>query len=113
MCSVIEANLTIICANLPTLGYNLFFDWVRSNRYGGVYAEGLRRLTIGNGPDPVDVERGDIAEHHSRQEDRDTVNVRGDVELDDSAEQHRRHEDGDLYFSILELPSRGPVQLPD
>lgn len=71
MCSVVEANLTIICANLPTLGYKLFFDWVRRIRYGGVNAEDLRRLTIGNGLDPINygeagTELDNIAGHHRR-----------------------------------------------
>ena len=52
MCSVIEANLTIICANLPTLGYQVFFDWVKEYKYGTVNEEDLRQLTIGNGPNP-------------------------------------------------------------
>ena len=75
MCSVIEANLTITFANLPTLGYIKFFDWVKDYKYGEVNAEGLRQLTIGNGPNPVnarggDNEFGDIAEHHRRYDDR-------------------------------------------
>ena len=71
-CSVIEANLTIICANLPTLGYKVFLDWVKDYKYGNVNAEGLRQLTIGNGPNPINV-RG------------------GDGELDDMAEHRRRY----------------------
>ena len=75
MCSVVEANLTIICANLPTLGYILFFDWVTDYKYGNVNAEGLRQLTIGNGPIPTNVRGGmveldGVAEHHRRYEDR-------------------------------------------
>ena len=74
-CSFFEANLTIICANLPTLGYKVFFDWVQDYKYGEVNAEGLRQLTIGNGPNPSrvgggDIEFGDIAEHHRRYQDR-------------------------------------------
>ena len=75
-CSVIEANLTIICTNLPTLGYKVFFDWVKDYKYGQVNAEGLRQLTIGNGPYPItvrggDIELGGIAEHHRRYQVRD------------------------------------------
>lgn len=73
MCSVIEANLTITCANLPTLSYRLLFDWFERNMYGGVRAERLRQLAIGNGPNPVNV-RG------------------GDIELDDIAEHHRLYQ---------------------
>ena len=75
MCSVVEANLTISCASLPTLGYKLFADWLERNIWGGVYAEGLRRLTIGNGPDPVNlwggfIELDDIADHHRPYQER-------------------------------------------
>ena len=120
MCSVVEANLTIICANLPTLGYKVFFDRVRRNRYGGVYAEGLRRLTIGNGPDPVnvgrDIEREDISEDHRRYEVDDNAlnadNYRR-YEIEDNAEHRHRDADRDIDFSTFELPSRVPVQLPD
>ena len=116
MCSVVEANLTIICANLPTLGYKVFFDRVRRNRYGGVYAEGLRRLTIGNGPDPVnvgrDIERDDISEDHRRYEVDDNAGHYRRYEIDDNTEHRRRDEDRDIDFSIFELPSRVPVQLP-
>ena len=73
MCSVVEANLTIICANLPTLGYRLFVDWFERKLHGGIRAERLRQFTIGNGPNPVnsreeDIELNNIAEHHRRHE---------------------------------------------
>ena len=31
MYSIIEANVAIICTNLPALGYRLFFDWFEAN----------------------------------------------------------------------------------
>ena len=89
MCSVIEANLNIICTNLPTLGYKVFFNWFERHMYGGVYAGALRQLTIGNGPNPV--------------------HVRGDTELDDIAEHHRRDEDRVIDSSPFELPSDVPI----
>ena len=100
MCSVIEANLTIICANLPTLGYKVFSDWFGRHVYGGVYAGDLRQLTIGNGSKPVDIRRGDLHQHTA-----DPVCVGRDIELDDTAEHHRRYGDTVLDFSIFELPS--------
>ena len=107
MCSVIEANLTIICANLPTLGYRVFSDWFARHVYGGVYAGDLRQLTIGNGPNPVDIRRrGDLHQHAIKENGpADPVYVGGDIELDDTAEHHRRYWDTVLDFSIFELPS--------
>ena len=96
MCSVIEANLNIICTNLPTLGYKVFSDWFERHMYGGVYAGALRQLTIGNGPTPV--------------------HVREDIELHDIAEHHRRDEDRVIDSSTFELPSDVPflhTELPN
>ena len=88
ICSVVEANLAIICACLLKLGYRLFAEWLKRNIWGGVYAEGLRRLTLGNGPDPVYSVGGfvaldDIADHHHPFQDRyiksPDVSIRLDV----------------------------------
>lgn len=49
MCSVIEANLAIFCANIPTLGYQLFLSWFRTHKYGDFSGESRRVMTIGSG----------------------------------------------------------------
>ena len=66
--SVIEAHLAIICANLPTLGYQAFSDWVGENRHRRVSGSDRRRVTIGLFPNPGHNEEStrsnDMAEHH-------------------------------------------------
>ena len=47
------AQLNINYTNLSSLVYKVLFDWFERKLYGGGYGEGLRRLAIGNGPDPI------------------------------------------------------------
>ena len=78
MCAVVEANVAVICTNLPTLGYKAFSDWVKEHGYGSVSGENRRRYTIWFSPHPGCAEENreldDVAEHHRRYRER-TIDV--------------------------------------
>ena len=71
MCSVVEANVANICTNIPTLGYQVFFDWYNNRIYGAINGETARGRTIG-----FSQGSGFPTEYPGQ-------------ELDDIAEQHR------------------------